>query len=33
VAYRLQLDTLEARKAAASVYAPPPSPKKTKAKK
>jgi membrane-bound lytic murein transglycosylase MltF len=27
-AYKLQLDTLEARKAAAAVYAPPPAPKK-----
>ena len=30
-AYRLQLETLEARKAAAAVYAPPPPPKKAKA--
>ena len=32
-AYKLQLETLEARKAAAAVYAPPPQPKKTPAKK
>src|SRR4029077_17874615 len=29
-AYKLQLDTLEARKAAAAVYAPPPPPAKKK---
>jgi len=28
IAYKLQLDTLQARQAAASVYAPPPPPKK-----
>jgi len=33
VAYRLQLDTLEARKAAASVYAPPSASRKATAKK
>jgi len=32
-AYKLQLETLEARKAAAAVYAPPPPPKKAAAKK
>jgi len=35
IAYKLQLDTLEARKAAAAVYAPPPgeAPGKAKGKK
>ena len=33
IAYKLQLDTLEARKAAASAHEPPPAPKKAKAKK